>query len=509
MKYEANNTRLAKNTLMLYGRTIFAMVISLYTSRVILSALGVEDFGIYNVVGGLVAMFSIVSGSLTSAISRYLTYELGNGNFERLKAIFSTSINIQVVISVVIVILGESLGLWFLCNMMNIPVDRIDEAIIVLHCSLIAFVVNLISIPYNAAIIAHEKMSAFAYISMLDVCLKLGVVFLLYIFPWDNLVTYSVLLLIESVIIRLIYGWYCGRNFPETKYKFVTDKSLVRELSSFAGWNFFANSAYMFNTQGINILMNIFFGVTVNAARGIALQVENALVKFSADFTTAINPQIIKSYASKNMQQVYLLVNRGAKFSYFLILIVALPVLIETEYILKLWLGVVPENTAIFIRLAIIGAMIERLGQTGYTACMATGTIKKYTLWITSVGCLVFPLSYIAFKIGAPVEACYLIFITIYVIVDAVRLWIMKGLIDFPIKTFITDVVIKLSYTTIITIILPIFVIVTFEPSILRFITSVLVCIISSIIVIYMFGLTSDEKEKVKSKIKLLYSKFR
>ena len=509
MKYEANNTRLAKNTLMLYGRTIFAMVISLYTSRVILSALGVEDFGIYNVVGGLVAMFSIVSGSLTSAISRYLTYELGNGNFERLKAIFSTSINIQVVISIVIVILGESLGLWFLCNMMNIPVDRIDEAIIVLHCSLIAFVVNLISIPYNAAIIAHEKMSAFAYISMLDVCLKLGVVFLLYIFPWDNLVTYSVLLLIESVIIRLIYGWYCGRNFPETKYKFVTDKSLVRELSSFAGWNFFANSAYMFNTQGINILMNIFFGVTVNAARGIALQVENALVKFSADFTTAINPQIIKSYASKNMQQVYLLVNRGAKFSYFLILIVALPVLIETEYILKLWLGVVPENTAIFIRLAIIGAMIERLGQTGYTACMATGTIKKYTLWITSVGCLVFPLSYIAFKIGAPVEACYLIFITIYVIVDAVRLWIMKGLIDFPIKTFITDVVIKLSYTTIITIILPIFVIVTFEPSILRFITSVLVCIISSIIVIYMFGLTSDEKEKVKSKIKLLYSKFR
>lgn len=494
---------------MLYVRTIFAMIISLYTSRVILSALGVEDFGIYNVVGGLVAMFSIISGSLTSAISRYLTYELGNDNFERLKAIFSTSINIQVVISIVIVILGESLGVWFLCNMMNIPIDRIDEAIIVLHCSLIAFVVNLISIPYNAAIIAHEKMSAFAYISILDVCLKLGVVFLLYIFPWDNLVTYSVLLLIESVIIRLIYGWYCGRNFPETKYKFVSDKSLVKELSSFAGWNFFANSAYMFNTQGINILMNVFFGVTVNAARGIALQVENALVKFSADFTTAINPQIIKSYASKNMQQVYLLVNRGAKFSYFLILIVALPVLIETEFILELWLGIVPENTAIFIRLAIIGAMIERLGQTGYTACMATGTIKKYTLWITSVGCLVFPLSYIAFKIGAPVEASYFIFIIIYVIVNAVRLWIMKGLIDFPIKTFITDVVIKLGYTTIITIISPIFVIVMFEPSISRFIISVLVCILSSTIVIYMCGLTSDERKKVKLKIKLLYSKFR
>lgn len=509
MKYEANNTRLAKNTLMLYCRTIFAMIISLYTSRVILLVLGVEDFGIYNVVGGLVAMFSIISGSLTSAISRYMTYELVKDNLERLRAIFSTSINIQVVISIVVIVLGESLGLWFLCNMMNIPIDRIDEAIIVLHCSLIAFVVNLISIPYNAAIIAHEKMSAFAYISILDVCLKLGVVFLLYISPWDNLVTYSVLLLIESVIIRLIYGWYCGRNFPETKYKFTTDKSLVKELSSFAGWNFFANSAYMLNTQGVNILMNIFFGVTVNAARGIAIQVENALVKFSADFTTAINPQIIKSYASKNMQQVYLLVNRGAKFSYFLILIIALPVLIETEFILELWLGIVPENTTTFIRLAIISAMIERLGQTGYAACMATGTIKKYTIWITSVGCLVFPLSYIAFEIGAPVEVSYLIFIIIYVVVNAVRLWIMKGLIDFPIKTFITDVVIKMGYTTITTIIFPIFVIVMLEQSTLRFIISVLVCTLSSTIAIYMIGLTSDERRTVNLKIKSLYSKFR
>ncbi len=499
---------MAKNTLMLYGRTIFTMIISLYTSRVILSALGVEDFGIYNVVGGLVAMFSIISGSLTSAISRYLTFELGNGNFERLRAIFSTSINIQIVISVIVVILGETLGLWFLCSMMNIPPDRLDEAIMVLHCSLAAFVVNLISIPYNAAIVAHEKMSAFAYISILDVSLKLGVVFLLYLFPWDHLVVYSVLLFVESLIIRLIYGWYCNKEFPETKYKFVHDKSLVKELSSFAGWGFFTNSAYMFNNQGINILMNVFFGVTVNAARGIAIQVENALVKFSADFTTAINPQIIKSYASNDMPQVYQLVNRGAKFSYFLILIVALPVMIETEFILKLWLGVVPENTAMFVRLAIVGSMIDRLGYTGYTACMATGTIKKYTLWITSVGCLVFPASYVAFKLGAPVEASYIVFIVVYIVVDAIRLWIMKGLIDFPVKSFLVDVVAKVLVTTAVSGVIPVIVVMNYDSSLLRAVMSVAVCATSAVAAIFVLGLTKGERNAIISKMKRISIRF-
>lgn len=502
MEYTASNTRLARNTLMLYGRTIFAMIISLYTSRVILSALGIENFGIYNVIGGLVAMFSVISGSLTNAISRYLTYELGRCEFERLKAIFSISINIQVVISGVIIVLGETIGLWFLCNMMNIPSERLNEAIIVLHCSLAAFVVNLISVPYNATIIAHEKMSAYAYISILDVCLKLGIVYLLYLLPWDSLVMYSVLLLLESIIIRFIYGWYCNKNFPETKYKFVYDKSLVKELSNFAGWSFFANSAYMFNTQGINILMNVFWGVTVNAARGIALQVETALVKFSADFTTAINPQIIKSYAAQNLSQVYSLVNIGSKFSYFLILIVALPVLVETEYILGLWLGNAPEETALFVRLAIVGAMIERLGQTGYTACMATGKIKKYTLWISSVGCLVFPITYVAFKLDAPVETAYVIFIVIYIIVDGVRLWLMKKLLSFPVMSFIREVLAKLVLTTIITIIFPIFVVETLEPSLLRLCLSIIVCILSSVVAIYMFGMTSDERRKCLIKVK-------
>lgn len=501
MKYQANNTRLAKNTLMLYGRTIFTMIISLYTSRVILSALGVEDFGIYNVVGGMVAMFSIISGSLSTSISRYLTFELGNGDNEKLNKIFSTSINIQIAISIIILILGETIGLWFLRDMMNIPPDRINEATIVLHCSLATFIINLISVPYNATIVAHERMSAFAYISILDVILKLGIVFLLYVFPWDHLTVYSLLLVIESLIIRIIYGWYCNHNFAETKYRFSHDSKLVKEMFGFAGWGFLTNSAFMFNNQGINILMNLFFGVTVNAARGIAIQVETALVKFSADFTTAINPQIIKSYAANNMPNVYSLVNLGAKFSYYLIFIVALPVIMETEYILNLWLGIVPEHTATFVRLAIIGTMIDRLGYSGYTACMATGNIKKYTLCITSVGCLVFPISYIAFKLGAPAEASYIIFALIYIIVDIIRLWIMKGLINYPIMSFFKDVVVKIILSTALAIIAPIVIVWIVEPSFLRLIITVTTSLISAIIAIYALGLSPDERIKVTTKL--------
>lgn len=507
MKYQANNTRLAKNTLVLYGRTILTMIISLYTSRVILSALGVEDFGIYNVVGGLVAMFSIISGSLATSISRFITYELGNGNPERLRTIFSTSINIQIVISLIVLLLGETAGLWFLTEHMNIPPGRMDAAIMVLHCSLAAFVINLISVPYNATIIAHEKMSAFAYISIIDVTLKLGIVFMLYLFPWDNLVVYALLLVVESLIIRLIYGWYCNRNFSESKYRFTHDSKLVKEMAGFASWGFLTNSAYMFNNQGLNILMNIFFGVTVNAARGIALQVETALVKFSADFTTAINPQIIKSYASKDMAHVFSLVNLGAKFSYFLILIVALPVMIETDYILKLWLGTVPEHTAVFVRLAIIGTMIDRLGYSGYTACMATGNIKKYTLCITSVGILIFPLSYLAFKLGAPAETSYIIFAIIYIIVDAVRLWIMKGLIRFPIMSFINDVIVKIALTTAVALILPLITIHLFEPSLIRLVISTVTCVISSGVAIYLCGLKPAERSKAISKVKSILKK--
>lgn len=495
----ANNRRIAKNMILLYVRTIFVLLISLFTSRVVLQVLGVDNYGIYNVVGGVVGMFSVISGALSNAISRFITFELGKGNKEKLTKIFSTSINIQLVISLLIILLGETLGLWFLNFKMNIPPDRLYAANWVLQCSLLAFVINLISVPYNAMIIAHEKMSAFAYVSILEVSLKLIIVYVLYVSPWDKLVTYSVFLVCVSIIIRFSYSIYCNRHFEETKYKVVHDKTLVKEMANFAGWNFFTNAVYIFNTQGVNILINIFFGVGVNAARGVAIQVEQTVMKFINDFTTAINPQITKCYASGEYNAMNKLICRGAKFSYFLLLLISLPILMETDYILKLWLKTPPDYTSVFLRFTIIATMIDRLGNTGYTACMATGNIKRYVLVITMIGCIAFPITYIVFKFGAPVYSTYIVFICIYSSVDVIRLWIMKRLINFPPMLFVKNVIYKIICVTVLSVISPLIIIHVMEPSFIRFCITTILAIASSGVCAYVIGLDKEEKNSINT----------
>ena len=421
-----NNKRIAKNTLLLYVRTLFIMLVTLYTSRVVLNTLGVTDYGIYNVVGGVVAMFSVISGSLSSSISRFITYEIGHGDFEKLKRIFSASVNIQIGISLVILVLAELFGVWFLNTKMNIPAERLSAANWVLQCSLLSFIINLISVPYNACIIAHERMSAFAYISILEAVLKLAVVYMLLISPYDKLVTYAILLVLVSLIVRLTYSQYCKRHFEESRYKFVYDKPLVKEMTSFAGWSFFGNGAYMLNVQGVDMLINIFFGVTLNAARGVATQVQNAVMQFVNNFTVAVNPQITKSYAAGEMSYMYRLVCRGARFSYFLLLIFVVPLVCEADYVLRLWLKIVPEHAPAFLRLSLFGTLMTLLGNSMLTAVSATGNIKRYQLWITLVGCLVFPLTWVAFELGVPPEATYVIYIVIYFLLNFVRLYSAK-----------------------------------------------------------------------------------
>lgn len=498
-----DNKRIAKNTLLLYVRTVFVMAISLFTSRVVLAALGIDDYGIYNVIGGIVAMFNVISGALSGSISRFITFELGHGDAERLKRIFSTSIHIQVGISLLVLLLGETIGIWFLNAKMNIPAERLTAANWVLQCSLITFVINLLSVPYNAVIIAHEKMSFFAYVSILEVVLKLVIVYLLYVSIWDKLIVYSLLLVLVAAIIRFVYGVYCNRNFPETRYQRVHDRALLHEMASFAGWGFFTNAAYMFNTQGVNILINLFFGVGVNAARGVAVQVETAMMKFVNDFTTALNPQITKSYATGNLEAMNMLVIRGAKFSYFLLFAISLPVLMETEYILSLWLEEVPAHTSTFIRLAVIGTMIDRLGNTGYTACMATGTIRRYVLWVTLVGCLVFPITYVVYKLGAPVETTYIVFACVYAGVDGVRLWMMRLLLKFPVQTFVREVVGRILLVSFLSCIFPMLIICVMETSFCRLLVSIFVCLVSSFSIIYGVGLSKHERTILHDKVNM------
>lgn len=484
------------------------MAITLYTSRVILNALGVEDYGIYNVVGGVVAMFSLISGSLSNAISRFITFELGRGNIKRLGIIFSTSVNIQLGLSLLILILGAVIGGWFLNTHINIPEGRMTAANWVLYCSLLMFCINLISIPYNACIIAHEHMAAFAYVSILEASLKLLICYLIVVSPVDKLISYAILLVIVALIIRFVYGIYCNRHFEECHYRLIYDRTLLRQMGSFAGWQFLANGCWLFNTQGVNILINMFFGVALNAARGIATQVDGAIQQFVGNFMTAVNPQITKNYAAGRIKEMFILVCRGAKFSYFLLMLFAIPVMLETEYVLTLWLKNVPDYTVVFLRLTIIGSMLNMLGGTGLTACFATGRIKTYSIWITSIGILVFPFTWIAFKCGLPVESTYIIFIIIYTGVNIVRLYIMKYIMHFPPILFIKKVVIPMITVTPVAIILPSLIINLMIPSFWRLCLTIIVSLISSSIAIYYIGLTNKERNAVTKKIYEICNKF-
>ncbi len=473
------------------------MAISLYTSRVVLNSLGIDDYGTYNVVGGMVGMFAVISGALSGAISRFITFELGKDNGEKLSRVFSTSVNIQLITSFIIIILGEIVGVWFLNHKMVIPDGRIVAANWVLQCSLLSFCINLISIPYNACIIAHERMTAFAYISILEAVLKLAVCFLIVISPWDRLVSYAVLLLCVAVIIRLIYGLYCHRHFQESHYRFIYDRDLFKEMAGFSGWSFFTNGAYVFNTQGINLLINLFFGVGVNAARGIASQVEHAVRHLVDSFTMAINPQITKSYAAGDKDSMFQLVCRGAKYSYFLLLFLSLPVFMEADQILTIWLKTVPEHTTIFVRLSIVATLIRIVGKPGHTASMATGKIRRYVLWVTPVYLLAFPLTWIAFSLGAVSESTYIILIVVNLVVEIVRLGVMKGLLDFPIGTFLRDVCIRILIVTLVSLVLPLCLVLSMPQSWWRFVLSLILCIVNVAVSVYFLGMTVDERKHI------------
>ena len=506
--FQTSSKRVAKNTLLLYMRTFITMLVSLYTSRITLQALGVDNYGIQNAVGGAIAMFNIISGSMSSSISRFITFELGRGEELRLNRIFCTAMNIQYLMAFGVAFIMEIVGVWFLNHHMNIPDGRMEAANWVFQCSVLSFAIGLVAVPYNACIIGHEKMNVFAYLGILDVFLNLGIVYLLYISPYDKLITISVLILCVSIINIVISTVYCKRKFEECKYRFVHDKSLVKEMSGFAGWSFLTNAAWIFNTQGINILINIFFGVQLNAARGIAAKVEGICKKFTSDFMTALNPQITKSYAAGETENFFKLICRGAKFSYFLMFCISLPLMFETEPVLRFWLGEnYPEYAPVFFRLSIVATLVQMLGNTGVTACMATGNIKKYTIVISIVGLLVFPFTYVAFKLGLPAESAYIVFIIIYIILNHVRLIIMKGLIKFPIIRFYKDVILPVITVSGTAVIIP-FLLKFIQPdSFLSSLLTMVSCVLLTIICAYLFGLTSAERNTIQMKVRTVLYK--
>lgn len=502
-----NNKRIAKNTAMLYLRMLFTMLVSLYTSRVVLNTLGVDDFGIYNVVGGVVTMFSFLNSAMSSGTQRFLSFELGKKDYEQLKRIFSMSINIHASIAIIIFILAETIGLWFLNTQLTIPDERMVAANWVYQFSILAFIVTIMSVPYNAAIISHERMSVFAYVSILEVTLKLVIVFILQWFGFDKLKLYAILVFLVSLIIRIIYGIYCKHNFKECNYYIFWDRKLYSTLMSYAGWNLWGNFASVTMNQGINILLNIFFGPVVNAARGIAYQVNGAVNSFVTNFQMAINPQIVKSYAANDKEYMHKLIYRGAKYSYYLLFLLSLPVLIETESILKWWLKIVPEYSVIFCRLVLINALIDCISGTLMTSAQASGKIKLYQSVVGGLLLCILPLSYLLLKLGYPAETTIYVNICISIVAIVFRLIIISPLVSLKKSMFFKEVIIKILSVTFLSIIAPYLCFTQIDDEIIRFLSVSITSAVSTITIIYLVGIEKDERLIIKNKLALLLTK--
>lgn len=499
-----NNKRIAKNTLMLYVRMLLLMAIGLFTSRVNLQALGVDNYGINSVIAGFLSMFGIITGSMSGAISRFITVELGRGNLDRLKQVFSTSISVQLFMGILIVILIETFGIWFVSTKMQIPAGREVAAQWCLHCATITTFISLMSVPFNSAIVAHEKMSAFAYMTIVDALLKLAICYAIYISPFDKLVTFSVLGVFVSIITTSIYWIYCLRKFEETSFSFRFDKSLFKDIWGFAGWNLFAQTAWILNTQGINMLMNLFFGVVVNAARGIAVQVNGIIQGFVGNFMMALNPQITKSYAVGDKDTAFRLACRGSRFSFYIMFILALPIMIESRQILQLWLGTPPAQANAFVVWTILSTFTTLLGNTLVTLQMAHGDIKKYQLWITAFGCIPFPLTWLVFKLGAQPIVSYYIFVAVYWGLIFVRYYLVHGMTGIPAKMYLGGVVAKTHLVALLSAIFPLVLFLVMPESILRLLLVVATSILSSVVVIYTIGMNQAERNFIRNRIRLI-----
>lgn len=504
----ANNKRIAKNTLLLYFRMLFLMAISLYTSRVVLNTLGVEDYGVYNVVGGVVAMFGFINSSMSSATQRYITFALGKGDKANLQKVFSTALQIHAFISLVIILLGETVGLWFMYTQMQIPANRMEAAFWVLQCSIVSTVVMIVSVPYNADIIAHEKMSAFAYISILEAVLKLVIVYVLIISPYDKLIFYAFLILAVQLLIRLCYTRYCNRHFEESKYRHIWDKSLFKEMTGFAGWSIFGNLSSVLFSQGLNMLLNVFFGPVVNAARAIAVQVQHTMQQFVTNFQMALNPQITKTYAKGELHDMHNLMFCSARFSFFLLFFLSLPVLLETEFILKVWLKIVPENALIFLRLMICTSLLYTLANPMIVANQATGKVKKYQIVCGSTLLLILPLSYICLKMGLPAYSVFIVHFIMEAFAQLARMIMLRPLIGIRIRDYLKNVYSQVFAVSLISAIIPCLIYTNMKDSILRFFVVCMTCAMSVCAVVYAIGLHKSERAFVISKLTSVIQKF-
>lgn len=500
-----NNKRVAKNTLFLYFRMILIMLVTLYTSRVVLAQLGISDYGIYNVVGGVVMMFAFLNNSMASATQRYLTFELGRGDQEKIKTVFATALNIHIIIGLIIILLAETVGLWFLNYKMNIPADRMVAANWVFQFSIFAFFTDILQVPYNAALIAHEKMNIYAYISILEAVLKLVIVYLLSISPFDKLIAYAILIFFVQQIIRAIYKIYCRRKYPECRFALVWDKALYKEMSGFAGWNLFGSVAWILRDQGLNIVLNLFFGPVINAARGVASQVSNAVMGFITNFQTALNPEITKHYAQNDILEMESLAYKGLKFSFFLLFVITLPLCLNIEPVLHIWLKEVPDYAAYFIILILVDALVGNMfGVPLMTSLAATGKIRNYQIVVSAVILLIVPVAYVVLKITDDPASVFYVSIVLNFISGFVRFLYCRKQIGFSLARLNKEVLLPILKVIVVSVPVPLVLRLCLfrEDTVWSFLALCLVSVLITSITTWFIGFRKGERNTIVLMIK-------
>ena len=508
MSENSSNKRIVKNTMFLYVRMMVVMIVSLFTSRIILNTLGATDYGIYNVVGGIVTIVAFLNSALGGSTSRYLTFALGEGILEKQKKTFGAALNLHICIALLVLIVGETIGLWFFYEKMIIPEDRVPAALWVYQFSIVTTMISFTQVPYNASLIAHEKMSIYAYVGLYEAFSRLAIAYLITISPIDNLVFYGSLLLLNTIAVQMFYRWYAAKNFSECRFSLVKDKALYKQLLSYGGWDLFGNLAVVCQGQGVNLLLNVFFGPVVNAARSIAFQIQGAVLQFVSNFMTAVRPQVIKNYAEGNVERMYSLTFYTAKFSYMLMLALVVPICCEIKFILHLWLGdEAPEETALFAVLVLVTYTWRTFHIAALMPYHAIGNIKTGNITIGSLMIATLPIGYVLFKIGIRAYSVFLVIFAVEIVGMFAIYWLIHNYEYFPYLDIFRKILIPSTAVTLLTIALPLYIINFMEEGWLRLI---LVCVSSEITLVlsaFYIGLNKSERSRIVSLAKNKFKK--
>jgi O-antigen/teichoic acid export membrane protein len=499
----SNSGRIAKNTFFLYFRSFFVLIISLYTSRVILRVLGVVDYGIFNVVGGVISMVGFLKGSMQATFQRYYNVEMGKGNNERVKELFRSSLSTQFILAILIVILAETLGLWFVKHKLVIPEERVVAALWIYQVAIVSFVISVFCAPFDALITAYERMGVFAVISIVDAVLKLLIVFLLEFIPYDNLIVYAVLLLMIGILNISFYAIYCKRKIPTTDIRFNWDKHNLKSMFSFSGWSLMDTLSHTLKSQGINIVLNMFFGPVVNAARGIAYQVLNAVNHFIQSFQTSFRPQLTKSYASGDYDYMTKLYYSATKISYYLIFTISLPIILETPLILHFWLGDnVPEYAVVFTRLVLVTAFVSAYANPTSCIAYATGNIKWFSIIVSGLNLMILPVAYLFLKLGYGPVSALVVSLVMTILVQLTRIIVTSKITVLDLPHYFKHVVLPTGIYSVLCPCIPYIVHRMMHPGFIRLMIICIISVLVSLAGAWFIGMNKYEKNLVLSKLK-------